>query len=289
MRYAVIDVGSNSVRLMISENGHTLSKDVKITKLVYGFANGNLSLDSVQRTVEAVSFFVEVAKNKKVDKILIFATAGVRSAVNKSIVIDSIFQKTSIMIDVISGEKESKIGALGALNGLDGGVIDIGGASSEIAIVKDSDIVFSHSVDIGCVKLTNICGQDRLKAKQIINNYISEYGLVPNAIMYGIGGTITSLSAMLQNLQVYDSNLVDKSIIKKHQLSNLVDKLYVMTVEQRKNYKSLQPQRADVIANGANILLEIMNYLNINSIIVSESDNLEGYLIDYLENYEQKN
>ena len=281
MKCAVIDIGSNSVRLMLSENGKTLYKLVEITALAEGLGQEKtLKPQPVDRTVSAVCFFVEHAKNQGVSDIMIFATAAVRYAENKQYFIDEIKTRTGLVLDVISGEEEAYIGRLGALGFGDGGIIDIGGASAEITAVKEGKQVYSKSLDLGVVKIKDACLQDKNLAKQLVEKKIAEYGYVPKTTYYGIGGTATSLASMIQELDPYDPSKVDGYVLTKQVLQAWVDKLYSLTVEQREKLKGLQPKRASVVAGGALLLLEIMNKIGIDSITVSEKDNLEGYLIN---------
>ena len=107
---------------------------------------------------------------------------------------------------------------------------------------------------------------------------LEEFKSVPNVNYFAIGGTATSIAAMLLQLEVYDPKIVNGYVILVNDLKNLVEKLFSLSVEQRKSLKGLHPDRAEVIANGALILLSVMQRANVDKIIVSESDNLEGYL-----------
>ena len=287
MKCAVIDIGSNSVRLMLSENGKTLYKLVEITALAEGLGQEKiLKSQPVDRTVSAVCFFVEHAKKQGVEDVMIFATAAVRYAQNKQSFIDEIKSRTGLDLDVISGEEEAYIGRLGALGFGDGGIIDIGGASAEITAVIDGKEAYSKSLDLGVVKIKDTCLQDKKSAKQFIEKKINEYGCIPKTTYFGIGGTATSLASVIQELQPYDPSKVDGFVITQQTLEFWVDKLYSLSVEQREKLKGLQPKRASVIAGGALFLLEIMKKIGLKSIIVSEKDNLEGYLINKRGKYE---
>ena len=278
MKYGVVDVGSNSVRLMISVDGITQKKYVKITRLAEGMKDCLVQAESIERTKSAVYFFFEQAKTELVDKIFIFATAAVRRAKNASDFISAVKDLTGITVDVVSGEKEAEMGFLGALNGKDGGIIDIGGASTEIVAVKNGKNLFKKSLDIGVVKIKDNCGQDRAKIQEYIDKTIIDYGAIPRADYYGIGGTATSLAAIAQELDPYDPQKVDGYTLNKEKLKSIIDKLFLLSVEERKKIKGLQPERAEVIAGGACLIYSIMEYAKIDKIVVSEKDNLEGYL-----------
>ncbi len=289
MKYGVIDIGSNSVRLMISLNGKTLYKLVNTTRLAEGMGfNKVLKAQSVDRTVSAVCFFVEKAKLEKVDELYIFATAAVRSATNSEIFVNAVKQRVGYDVDVISGETEALIGRIGAIGNADGGIIDVGGASTEITAVINGKQVYSKSLDLGVVKLKDVCAQDKGKAKLLVLDKINEYGCLPKTEYRGIGGTATSIASMLLELEPYNPDMVDGFKITFDELEKLTDKLYAMTVDERKNLKGLQPARAEVIAGGALMLLCIMEKIGVSYIFASESDNLEGYLELKRRNNEKK-
>jgi len=279
MKFGVIDIGSNSVRLMINENGKTLYKLVEITALAEGMGVEKiLKEQAVDRTVSTVSFFVTHAKSENVDEILIYATAAVRYASNKDYFVNRIKKATGIDLDVISGELEGYIGRLGALSYNDGGIIDVGGASAEITAVKNGSEIYSKSLDIGVVKIKDACAQDKEKALDFITEKIKEYGDIPKVEYYGIGGTATSIASLMQELEPYDPKKVDGFVIKIEELEKWVNKLYSLGLEEKRQLKGLQPKRAEVISGGALLLYKILKKIGVNRLIVSEKDNLEGYL-----------
>ncbi len=282
--YGVIDVGSNSVRLMMWQNGRTLYKKVSVTKLAEGLGKGSkLQVDAIDRTARAVSFFVDEARNKNADEIFIFATAAVRQASNGEDFTNKVKALCNINVDVISGELEAEIGLLGAVSNGDGGIIDIGGASTEISVLINGERVFGKTLPFGCVKITEICGQDLRRVDEFSRSKVVEYGLVPSSKFYGIGGTATTIAAILLELEVYDPAKVHGYVVRKEQILSLRDMLYEKSIEERKKLKGLQPQRAEVIASGVALLYAIMDAFNIEKITVSESDNLEGYVLKKME------
>ncbi len=283
MNCGIIDIGSNSVRLMIANDNGFSDKIVITTKLAEGMiGNGILQDKAIQRTVAALSFLCE--KAEKVDELFVFATAAVRNAKNKQQFIDEVYARCSVKIDVLSGEQECQVGFVGALNGGDGGIIDIGGASSEIAVVKNGKLVYSKSLYLGAVTLTDKCGQEQKFAENTIENTIKDYGIVPVSPFVAIGGTATSVAAILQELEPYNSKKVDGFKLEKSQLLSLKNKLFSLSVDGRKNLKGLSSARAEVIACGVGILYGIMNYVGVNEITISEKDNLEGYYKLKIEN-----
>ncbi len=276
---AVVDVGSNSVRLLLSCNGVTVFKGVKVTKLAEGvLSTSTLNCEAIDRTVDAVREFCEYAHNKNAEKIFIFATAGVRQAKNGKVFTDKVKEITGISVDVISGETEAKIGALGALLGTDGGLVDVGGASTEITVIKDGETVYSKSINVGAVRLCESYSGDVSKLEKQLDNLISEFSVIPKTEFTAIGGSVTSIVSILLKLCPYDPSKVDGYQLKKTDVYSVLTMLFSMSIEERENLVGLQPERAEIIPFGTLILYKIMQYLGINYITVSEKDNLEGYL-----------
>ncbi len=281
MRYGVIDIGSNSVRLMISNGVNSGKKLVKNTRLAEGMDDKfNLHPVAIERTVAAVSFFVEEAKKECVDEIFIFATAAVRKANNKEQFTSKVKQSCGIDVDDVSGEQEAKLGCVGALFNGDGGIIDVGGASTEISVIKNREQVYTKSVDIGAVLIKDECGQNHDKVTAFVKREIKKFGIVPKTQFTAIGGTATSVASMLIGVEPYNPELVDGFLVGIKELSELSEMLNKTSVEERKKIKGLQPERAEVIAGGVTVLKELCTMLNIDQFRVSEKDNLEGYLIE---------
>lgn len=279
MKYAVIDIGSNSVRLLISQKGISSDKIVMTTRLAEGMSNNmRLTTEAMQRTVAALSFLCEKAKSEKVDRLFVFATAAVRNAKNKQDFLDLAYNSCGVIVDVLSGEDEGKVGYLGALDGVDGGLIDVGGASSEIIVTQNNLPVYVKSLNIGAVSVQDLCGQNEKKVNEYIEKRIAEYGKVPIKNFTAIGGTATSIASMLLELDVYDAKKVDGFKASKTEVLALKKKLFGLDIEHRKELKGLQPERAKIIPMGVAIISKIMDYLHVDEITVSEKDNLEGYL-----------
>lgn len=277
---AFIDIGSNSVRLMLYENGVTIDKFVKVTKLADGlFSSGTLNPEAIKRTAEAVDFYVKKAVSEGADKVYAFATAAVRQAKNGKEFCDVVLKGSGIKIDVVSGEAEAKLGLTGVLKGKDGGIIDIGGASSEIAVVKNGELVYSYSLPYGVVKIKDACGNNYFKTDDFTKEKIKEYGFIPKSKFYGIGGTATQIAAIALKLAVYDRNKANGYVLTENIVKAVIDEVNGKTTEELKAVTGLDPARADVILGGAVMLKNIMERIGVSQITVSEDDNLEGYAI----------
>ena len=278
--YAVIDVGSNSVRLMLHDGKSTIEKFVKTTKLADGLARGNeLSPEAMTRTADAVVAFAYKAR-EKTDEIMVFATEAVRRASNGNLLLEKVYQSTGLEIHVVSGELEARLGYVGVGVGGQCTVVDIGGASTEVVFGNDGVIDYAQSVAMGGVVLRDMCGETEKELKKHISGKIKEFGKLPKCKdVIAIGGTATTISALIYEIQPYNPSKVHQSVIKKADLSKLIKKVKKLSLEERMSLKGMFIGREDIIVGAMHVLYYVMKMLKVDSVTVSESDNLEGYLM----------
>ena len=281
MKYAVIDVGSNSVRLMLVANGKVLYKRLSTTRLGEGLASAPILLSlAIERTARAVADFYEVAKSEGAERVYAFATAAVRTAQNGEAFIQKVQSLCPLQVEVVSGETEAELGILGALGNSDGAVLDMGGASCELVVRKGGRTVYKKSVDIGVVRLKDECGTDKEKLLKATMRAVQAYGEIPKIkSVYAIGGTATTLGALILGLREYDGEAVTGASITADKLQETADKLLSMPIEEIAKLPCMPKGRADVIAGGAFALATLLKSLGIEKMIVSDRDNLEGYAI----------
>ncbi len=280
-KFAVIDVGSNSVRLLFVADGTLLYKRLQTTRLGEGIAQmPRLLPEAIARTANAVANFYRQALEEGAEEVLAFATAAVRTAENRKEFLDAVQALCGLQIEVLSGEEEAEIGLLGALGNADGGVLDIGGASTELVLRSNGKITYKKSVDIGVVRLKDSCGQAysalQKRALEGVKLFVS-----PTIEMqiYAIGGTATTIAAQLLGLKEYDSAAVTGSRFTRTQIQELCNKLARMSVAEIAALPCMPTGRADVIFGGVVWLATLMQELGISQITVSDRDNLEGYAI----------
>ena len=279
MKYCVIDVGSNSVRMLLSENGKTIKKSARVTGLATGLAaSGVLSEPYMQNTAAAIADFKAQGAAFGADKTYVFATAAVRQSLNSAEFIKKVKTVTGLDVDVIDGKTEARLGATGALGDSSGGVIDVGGGSAEVVVKRGDEIIYAHSIDTGAVRLTDAFSDDFSSLDGFLDKKLSEYGVVPEVKFYAVGGTATSLAAMDMELEPYDPKRVDGYVFKTSELKRISEKLLQTPLSEREKIKGLQKGRARIIASGARLLYRIAEYVRAEEITVKESDNLEGYL-----------
>lgn len=280
MKIAAIDIGSNSVRLMMWADGKTLYKRINTTRLGEDLVStGVMSPAAMHRTAAAVRDFAAAAAEEGAAKVYAFATAAVRRAANREEFLGEVRRVAGIEVDVISGEEEAEIGILGALGNSDGGMIDVGGASTEIIVRRGGKSVYAHSADVGAVRLYDACGRDYDKLNGFITAALAEYGEVPACgAMCAIGGTATTMAAVALALEKYDPAVIDGTRIGVAQAGEMAQKLLSMPVDEVMKMRGMDPRRADIIGGGSLLMYRIMRMLGLSEITVSERDNLEGYV-----------
>lgn len=280
-KFAVIDIGSNSVRLMFVADGKVLYKDLQTTRLGEGLAYQPMLLPAaIERSAQAVAFFYQKAIVDGAEKVVAFATAAVRTAENRALFLDRVKELCGLQIEVVSGEEEAELGILGALGNADGGVIDVGGASTEIVVKSGGKLVYKKSLDIGVVRLKDRYGRNVDELKSAAKRAAIEYGKIPKMdALCGIGGTATTLAAQYLGLKVYNSLEITGTQISVSDLKVLADKLAAMSVEEIAALPCMPKGRADVIVGGAVLISTLMEELGFARLVVSDSDNLEGYAI----------
>ena len=277
-KIAVIDVGSNSVRLMLVADGKVLYKAVEITRLGEGIARSKtLKPQAIERTAKAIAAFYARAKSEGAQSVFAFATAAVRSAENRSEFIEKVKALCPLRVEIVSGETEAELGLLGALGKDDGAIVDVGGASTEIIVRTGGEIVYKKSVDVGVVRLKDLCGRDGAALREYSASAARAFGNVPFASMRAIGGTATSIASIALRLKEYDADAVSGYALTKEKLAETVEYLAQTSVEQVVAETCVPEKRAEVLLGGAIWLQTLTEWLQIGALTVSDSDNLEGY------------
>ena len=287
-----MDIGTNSTRVLLAEvqQGDILysEKQVEITRIGQNVDAGKiLTLEGMKRTLSALRDFKQRALDFGAEGITCFATSAVRDAENKEEFLSLVREELDIEIEVLSGEEEAQVGFMGAILGMGVRkepvmVVDIGGGSTELIIGNDTEILEKKSIDMGCVRFTEAYEEDleamRTAVRELLSKYTDVFVKHPVQKVIGIAGTITTIVAMEQGMEVYDPSKVQNYILKRQQIQDALDRLMNISLEERKNIKGLQPKRADIIHAGLVILLELMNSLHFDTMYVNDCDNLEGTL-----------
>ena len=277
--FAIIDIGSNSVRCMFV-SGNKRDKVTISTRLGEGLSFSNtLNKNAIDRTVKVVATLYANAIKRGAQTIYAFATAAVRNSVNGCDFTNKVKNEVGLTVDVVSGELEAELALNGAVLGGDGGVIDVGGASSEISFKKHGAKIYGYSLPWGAVKIFDAFGTDKENIFNALKGLTANYGQIPSGNYYAVGGTATSLASVDLALTEYDPNLVNGHYISINRMEEISNELFSLTPSEICAKYCVGEKRAEIIAGGSAIILSIMRYANLSGITVSENDNLEGYML----------
>ena len=306
-RVAAIDIGTNSVRLLVAEERPPGFRDVDrrltITRLGEGVdRNKALSEKAIARTLAAVAEFAAISGELSVDRLRVTGTSAVRDASNRSVLFDGIRRLTGREAEVLSGVDEARLSLLGARSDLAGSdpvlLVDIGGGSTEL-VYGDERPEVSVSLDIGCVRLfeRHLASDPpapeeieslRADARGVLESVRARFEITPSTRLVGVAGTVTQLAALKAGIPVYDPDVTHHAVLSHGDVRMLARRLGSLTYEQRKQIRGLPAGRADVIVSGAEILLAVMEAFDAAEVLVSEKDILDGLVLELLMSQQSK-
>ena len=297
MKVAVVDIGTNSTRLLIAEVGdgrvEELDRRTTVTRLGEGLeASGRLSDAAMARVSDALASYREAIDAYGAERVVAVATSAMRDAANGPAFRDDIQRRFGMDARTISGDEEARLTFLGATSGRDAAgatlVIDIGGGSTEFVTGRPgADPDFHVSTRMGSVRHTerhlhhDPPTPDELDAVAEDARATVEAD-VPADVREHVGagiavaGTATSLAAIDQELDPYDPDKVHGYRLSLARCKALVERLAGLTVAERRELAGLHPDRAPSIVAGAAILLESMRAFGLDSVEISETDILHG-------------
>ncbi len=297
---AAVDCGTNSVRLLIcrQRDGRLSEVDrrLHITRLGQGVdATGAFHPDALARTLDAMADFGTQLDALGVTRRRVVATSAARDAANSAEFFDGVRARLGVDAEIIPGQEEARLSYLGAVSALPAVaqpvlVIDIGGGSTELVFGRDGAVEHAISLDIGSVRVRErFLHSDPPTADEIaaasahINDLLDNSGIdfAQVATWVGVGGTVTSLSALIQGLAVYDRAAVHGSTLDAGELAAFTEELLSRTVAEVAKYPTMVPGRADVICAGALICRLIGDRVEL-PLLVSEADILDGIVAGLL-------
>ena len=288
-RYAVVDVGTNSVKFHVAEQTcdgkwRAVVDRAELTRLGEGQTpNGPISDEAMERTGEAIAGMVDEARQNRARAVVLVGTAALRTASNRDQVIDHIRKRTGFTVEALSGEEEARLAylAVKAELGLDRGslvVFDTGGGSSQFTFGKDEEVLERFSVPVGAVRYTESFGlndavePDVLAAalEAIANDLSALDGRTPPDTLVAMGGAVTNITAVYHRLATYDPDVVQGTILARDEIDRQIEMYRSQDAETRRSIVGLQPKRADVILAGACIVRTVMEKLGQENLVVSD-------------------
>jgi exopolyphosphatase / guanosine-5'-triphosphate,3'-diphosphate pyrophosphatase len=307
VRVAGVDIGTNSVRLLIAEGGNesgrpdmrTLHRKMNITRLGHGVdERGYLDEDAVRRTASVLRDYRALMREEEVEAWEVAATSAARDASNAAGFMRLVERIMETRPRVLTGLEEAQLSFLGStydLGALQPGgepilVVDIGGGSTELIVGRDSDILEEISLDVGCVRMSERFldgdpprGEELRRMEEFVAGAIAPHAdrILSHSprLMVGLAGTITTLSGLGQGLERYDGDAVHHSWLSREEVGELYERLSTLTLEERRSYMRLEPGRADVIVGGTAVLVVLLRELGCERLLVSEKDILDGLAI----------
>lgn len=291
-RVAAIDCGTNSIRLLIDENGRELVREMEIVKLGEGVdTTKNFAPAAVERTLNALGKFKKILDTHGVEKVRFCATSATRDAQNRDIFIEPARDILGVAPEVIAGSEEARLSFLGATSDLSADdapflVIDIGGGSTEF-VIGSRAVESAISVDIGCVRMTerhftqdppseSEIEQARLDINQAIDRAESVVAIRSAKTLVAVAGTATTVAAAALDLAEYDRERIHQSHISAERAIDISEWLLTLNRSERASLGYMHPGRVEVISAGALVLAEIMKRTGSSEFVASEKDILDG-------------
>ncbi len=289
MKVGVVDIGTNSMRLLITDGETDLGRWVEVTGLGRRVDfTGRLAESAMSESLQALSGYGRLMDEADVVTRAAVATSASRDASNREEFFDRAEEVLGVRPRLISGNEEARLAYSGATTGLSlpGPVVvsDVGGGSTEFV---NDDV--SVSIDIGSVRLTERHLHNRpasmgelIAAQDEVTRLFAAIEVPATESLVGVAGTWTSLAAIAQQLPAYDRESVHGYRLTRTELSGLVDQLTGLTLEQTAAIPSLDPKRASVILGGAVVSAVVMEATGSDEVYISERDTLDGVAMKLL-------
>jgi exopolyphosphatase/guanosine-5'-triphosphate,3'-diphosphate pyrophosphatase len=298
-RYAVIDVGTNSVKFHIGEKRpdgtwRTVVDRAEVTRLGERLAEtGEIGRDAMERTLTAIAGMADEAKRDQVSATVAVGTMGMRTARNSQQFIDAARQRSGVAIDVISGEEEGRLAYVAVKSGLgltEGSLVifDTGGGSTQFTFGRGSVVEERFSANVGAVRYTEqyglggVVSPERLRAA--LDAIATDLARLDTArspdVLVGLGGGVTNIAAVKHGLARYDPDIVQGTVIEQAEVERQIELYRSRSADERRKVVGLQRERAEVILAGACVVKTVMSKLRKDAFTVSDRGLRHGLLVD---------
>ena len=296
-RFAVVDVGTNSVKFVIGERAgdgewRTVVDRAEVTRLGEGLdRTGDLNEDPIARTVDAIADMAEEAAREEVVATVAVGTAGLRMAGNSDEFVEAVRERTRIEVEIISGEEEARLAYVAVTSELQPGsgslvLFDTGGGSSQFTFGHGDEVEERFSVDVGAVRLTERFGLDGAVSEATLREALDAIaadlerldGRETPDVLVGIGGAVTNLAAVEHELETYDPNVVRGTVLDRAEVDRQLELYRTRPADLRRELPGLQPKRAEVILAGACVVRTVLEKLGRDSLTVSDRGLRHGLL-----------
>jgi exopolyphosphatase/guanosine-5'-triphosphate,3'-diphosphate pyrophosphatase len=306
MRVAGIDCGTNSIRLLVADaaDGQLVDvvREMRIVRLGAGVdRTGSLAPEAIERTRVALVDYAATIRAHDTARVRMVATSATRDAANRDTFVGMVRDVLGVAPEVISGAEEAALsfaGAVDRLPGVTGPVLvaDIGGGSTEL-VLGDRTVspdLRSHSMDVGCVRMTERHLHNDPPTRQQIAAVVDDVNAAVAAAaadvpldgsmtLVGVAGTVTTMTAIVLGLRQYDPAAIHGSTLSAGQVHDVAAQLLAMTHKERAALLVMHPGRVDVIGGGALVLRTLVDAIGAAEVVVSEHDILDGIALSLLD------
>lgn len=299
LRTAVVDIGSNSTRLLVAdvEDGRVqaeLERRSTVTRLGQGVdANGSLSDEAMQRVYETLEDYRELIDEHGAQSAIAVLTSAVRDADNGNEFARTVRERYQLEPHILDGDEEARLTFVGATSERDAAdtaltaVIDVGGGSTEVVLGTGHEARFHVSTQAGVVRQTerhihsdpptpDELDELREDVREILRAGVPDEQRRGVTRAIGVAGTATSLGAIAQKLEPYDPDKVHGYRVGRQECERILEELASVPLEERRRVPGLHPDRAPTIVAGVIILLEVLDLFGLTELEVSEHDILRG-------------
>ena len=297
---AIIDLGSNTTRMVIYEYERDYSFRLmdeirEVVRLREGMGRTNvLRAAAIQRAVNAMRMFKELADDRDVTKVIAVTTSAVRDAVNRDTFLARVKAETGWNLRTLSGEEEGYYGALGAVNATclrEGFVLDLGGGSAQITEVREGMPRRSVSLPLGALRLTELfLDPDRIKPEQVdaLRGFVAEqlanvpwFRAQPGDQLVAIGGAIRNLGKIDQERKGYPLDSIHGYRFRAREIARLADELWRYPLKKRRQVRGLRADRADIIPAAAIAYDMLLEHSHFGELIISRPGLREGLFFEH--------
>jgi exopolyphosphatase / guanosine-5'-triphosphate,3'-diphosphate pyrophosphatase len=311
--FAGLDIGSHTTRMLIARKIGTQLEPVRterrVTRLAQDFQKSDSITEKAQdRNISAIKEYVSILREFQVAKFACCATGVVRRAKNSGAVLDRIAAETGIECRILSEETEAALSAKGILSALpetesDLLTFDIGGGSTEFVLMGIQTAFRTASRPVGAATLTEAylkadppgtravewaalsARSEIVSAKEQLYENLSKTGIMPfvKLRLIGTAGTVTTLAGMYMKTEVYVPYRVNGVVLTKEWLSQTIESLAQMRLDQRRLIVGLEPGREDIILGGTVIVSEILSCFGQERFVATDAGLIEGLVIELVE------
>jgi exopolyphosphatase/guanosine-5'-triphosphate,3'-diphosphate pyrophosphatase len=306
-RLGAVDIGTNSVRLLVADvegagadaTVTTVDRRMTITRLGQGVdGDRRLNPDAIARTLAVLDQYGAAARDLGVEAMRATATSAARDSSNRDALFDPAAAALGVRPELLSGDEEARLSFLGATASLAGVgaaapylVVDIGGGSTEFVLGTDAPVGLI-SIDVGCVRVTEQflhsdppAPEELSTAVTMVRDHLTDVERAIPALreartLVGLAGTVSAVAAVEQGLHEYDRDRIHHFRLTKAAVEDVFRTLATESAADRRHNPGLEAERVDVIVGGVAVLATVLRTFGFDELLVSEEDILDGLVRD---------